>query len=93
VLIVYANRICVRILFSAVFTDVEIALHTTVEIHLLRELFRFASPLTNIAPKADWVLKQSPCKILHDMALVIFINNSVCNSGIDHGLLLLESLN
>ena len=92
-LIVYANRICVHILFSTLFTDVVIALHTAVEIHLLRELFCFASQLTNITPKADWVLKQSPCKILHDMALVIFINNSMGNLGIDHGLLSLESLN
>lgn len=77
--IVYADRFVVHILFATVFADVKITLLTAKEIQLLRALFSLAPPLANITPKTDWVLKQSPSKILNDMALVVFCYDSGSN--------------
>lgn len=74
--IAYADRFVIYILIAAVFADIEMALLTTKEIQLLRLLFCFASFLANIAPNSGWELEQSPSKILNDMALSVFSNNS-----------------
>jgi hypothetical protein len=74
--IAYADWFVIYILIAAVFADIPMALLTTKEIQLLRLLFCFASFLANIAPNTGWELEQSPSKILNDMALSVFSNNS-----------------